>query len=304
MFKTTCFLFSVFAVLLSANLPAGDDLSAEKQRIQAVDNEYIKAFNAKDAVAATASFTDDAVYRTEDGRELKGKGDIQNALKEQFDAAGDSTLNLKVYNVEIKPDQKHATERGISIVTTDGIEEPSSYVADFEKVGEQWRVSKVVEQAQAPNTEHLNQLSWMIGEWVDQSEDASVRTTAEWALDRAFIIRKFAVSAPGRREMKGIEYIGWNPARNAISSWYFDSDGGYGGGNWHKEGNRWVEVVTGLTPKGEVAGSTLIFTPKDDNSFTWQSTNRHVAGEKLEDVPEVTITRSKGELSSAPRGQL
>ncbi len=279
---------------------ASDAPKADRLAILAVDEQYIKAFNSKDIATVIQSFAEDAVYVTDYGKTLNGRAEIERELKSQFDETGDSTLKLNVYSVVFSADRQKATERGVSIVTEDGVDEPSSYVAEFTKQQDgAWRVSRVVETAQAASATHLRRLEWMIGEWDDQSEDSDVRTNTEWALDRAFLTRRFAVSIPGQRELKGIEYIGWDPIKGEIHSWYFDSDGGYGGGRWKQEGKSWVEEVVGITPKGEATGATHVFTPKDADTFTWRSINRSVGGEKVDDIPEVTIKKMKSEQAES-----
>ncbi len=282
----------ITALIAIASAARAADVNEDSRKaIQAVDQQYIQAFNAKDAAAAVASFTDDAVYETDYGATLRGRAEIQDVLESEFAAAGNSTLKLNVYSIEFSPDKQKAVERGISIVTADEIEEPSSYQAIFEKQGDAWRVSKVIEQPEAPVTKHLKDLAWMIGKWNDESEDVSVLTKSEWALDRAFITRRFAVTTPGKRELKGIEYIGWDPERQQLFSRYFDSDGGSGMGRWRRDGKSWIEESSGTLPNGGTASATHIFTPVDSNHFTWRSIDRRVGDEKQDDIPEVTISR-------------
>jgi uncharacterized protein (TIGR02246 family) len=283
---------------------SADPTTAEKQAILDVDNQYIKAFNSDNAEAAAQLFTEDAVYYTDEGRTLRGREEIKRDLEEQFKTASGETLDLKVYSIDVAPDKTKATERGVSIVTANGIQEPSSYVAEYTRQGDKWLVSRVVEEAESPSAEHLKDLAWMIGAWKDQSEGATIRTKSEWALNRSFVTRKFAVSGNGLRDLKGLEYIGWDPLSKEIRSWYFDSQGGYGNGRWHHEGKTWVEQSSGVTPAGETASGTHIFTPRDENSFSWRSINRKIGNEAQEDIPEVIIYREKDEQSDAAKGEL
>jgi uncharacterized protein (TIGR02246 family) len=298
--------YAVVALCWCANLTASDARTADRLAILAVDDQYIKAFNAKDVAAAMQSFTDDAIYVTDFGKTLRGKAEIQSTLQSEFEDADDSTLKLNVYSLEFSPDRQKAMERGVSIVTRDDVQEPSSYVAEYTKQDGTWRVSRVVETPEAKSAEHLRRLEWMIGDWADVSEDEDVdiHVKTEWALDRAFLTRRFAVSTPGRRELKVLENIGWDPVRREIHSWYFDSDGGYGGGRWRQEGKNWVVECTGITPSGESASATHIYFPKDTNTFTWRAVNRSVGEEKQDDIPEVSIQRVKSEPADGSKGQL
>jgi uncharacterized protein (TIGR02246 family) len=286
-------------------LIAADPAAADKQAILAVDEQYVKAFNSGNIEAATKFFSENAEYFTDDGRVLRGREEIKKALTEQFKEMGDAKLNLKVYGLELSADSQSATERGISIVTTqEGIQEPSSYVAKFTRNGTQWQVNEVKEQPQAASAEHLENMAWLIGDWTDQSEDASIRMKTEWGLDRAFIVTRFAASGGKLRDLKGIQYLGWDPARQEIHSWYFDSDGGYGSGRWKREGKSWLEESSGMTPSGETASATRIYTPKDEKTFTLRVTNRQIAGKAQEDVPELTIRKNESEQSASAREHL
>ena len=286
---------------LAADTPAAD----EKKAILSVDEQYVKAFNAGDIDGAMKFFTQDAVYVTDEGQTLNGLPEIKDFFQEQFKAIKGANLKLNVYSVDFAPDKKRATERGVSIVTFEGNQEPSSYIAEFKFQDNQWLVSRVVESPESANAEHLKVLEWMIGDWSDLSEDANIRAKTEWSLDRAFITRKFDVSGTGRRTLKVIEYIGWDPVGKEIYSSYFDSEGGHGRGRWRfdSKSKSWIEDATGITPRGEVASATHIFKPRDKNSFTFTSINRRFGGEAQEDLPEVTIQRTS-EQARAAGGQL
>jgi uncharacterized protein (TIGR02246 family) len=292
------------AVFWCAALLATDAPVPDKKVIQAVDDQYVNAFNSGDIESVTKMYSDDAVYVTDEGQTLKGRNEIKKAFEQQFKEMNGAQLSLKVYSIEFSPDKQRATERGVSFVTKDDINEPSSYIAEFILKDNQWLMSKVVESPEAATAEKLEPLSWMIGEWADNSEDATIVTKNEWSLDRAFITRKFDVSGEGRRSVKGIEYIGWDAAKKEIHSWYFDSAGGHGGGRWKFDGKSWIVDAAGVTPSGEIATGTHVFTPKDKNSFTWSTIHRRVGGESEPDVPEVTIQRSTQEQASAAREKL
>jgi uncharacterized protein (TIGR02246 family) len=305
MIKATAYCTAVLLLCTARFLTAADPTAAEKQAIVALDEQYVKAFNAGNVDAAMQTFADDAEYFTDDGRTLHGKQELKQALEEQFKEKGRGQLKLNVYSIDVAADRKSAIERGVSIVTTEGVQEPSSYEAKFTRVGDQWRVSQVKESAQAPSAEHLQSLAWMIGDWTDQGDQGSIRAKTTWGLDRGFIVRRFAIAGEkGLRDLKGTEYIGWDPVHKEIHSWYFDSDGGYGSGRWKQDGNRWVVESTGITQNGETASATQTITPKNDKSFTVQATNRQIGGQPQENSPEITMQRMESAQSDAAKEPL
>jgi uncharacterized protein (TIGR02246 family) len=304
MLRQIVYCAAVVLFLCAAELKAAEP-TPEQKSIVAVDEDYVKAFNAGDAEGLASDFTNDAIYVTDEGKTLKGIDEIKTVLADQFKDQKGATLKLNVYSIEFSADKQRATERGVSTVTTaDGLDEPSTYVVEYVRQGDQWRISRVIEAPQAITADHLEPLAWMLGDWTDQSEDVDVRFNAEWSLNRGFINRKFALSGGGMRDLQGVEVIGWDPSENRIRSWYFDSDGGHGAGVWRRDGNSWIEDITGVTPKGEVATATNIFTPKDQDSFGWRTINRCVGGEPQAELPEIVIHRTTGAQLEAARGQL
>ena len=46
--------------------------------------------------------------------------------------------------------------------------------------------------------EHLQELEWLIGEWVDESDDAEVHTNCRWSENQCFLLRSFQVRIRGK----------------------------------------------------------------------------------------------------------
>jgi hypothetical protein len=135
----------------------------------------------------------------------------------------------------------------------------------------------------------------MVGSWVDEDEVATIQTDCEWTKNRNFMTRSFVVVAGDQIDMSGMQIIGWDPAAKQIRSWVFDSDGTFGEGKWSRKDNRWLIQQTGILPDGSKTSATNIITKIDDDQFTWQSTNREVAGEMLPNVEEVLVVRKLAE---------
>ena len=79
--------------------------------------------------------------------------------------------------------------------------------------------------------ERLGELEWMIGEWVNESQAAVVHTTCRWSEDGNFLLREFTMKTQGEPVLSGTQRIGWDPVRQQIRSWVFDSEGGFGQGD-------------------------------------------------------------------------
>ena len=137
----------------------------------------------------------------------------------------------------------------------------------------------------------MQDLAWLVGEWTDDSPDATVAATVTWTKNKTFLNYSFKASAPGMDDLEGTQVIGWDPAAGTIRSWMFDSDGGFGEGTWSKKDNTWIVKFSQVLPDGRKASATNIYTLVDGNTFTWKSIGRKVDGEFLPNVEEVKIVR-------------
>jgi uncharacterized protein (TIGR02246 family) len=275
------------------------DQAADEEAIRKSDEAYVEAYNKHDAKALAALWSPEAVYVDPDtGEEAVGREEIEKEFTDTFANLKDSKLEVKADTIKfLSPNV--AVESGTARIIRPK-EEPdeSNYSALFVKRDGKWLIDRVSEEetaAPAPpppsNYEHLKELEWMIGSWIDQDEDATIQTDCEWTKNQAFMNRSFAVVIGDEVDMAGMQIIGWDPVSKQIRSWIFDSDGGYSEGKWTHKGDRWLIQQAGYTPDGRKSSAVNIMTKVDDNSFTWRSTQRAVGGDILPDVAEVLIVR-------------
>lgn len=143
-----------------------------------------------------------------------------------------------------------------------------------------------------PN-EHLKPLEWLIGDWVDKDEHVANTHNIHWGTHKQFLYQKFAVKIQGKPELEGEQVIGWDPHNNRIRSWIFDSDGGFGEGVWRQVGDSWVVETSHVLSDGRLSSSINIYTPVNQDSYTWESVGREVGGEMMPNIPPVTVVRVK-----------
>jgi uncharacterized protein (TIGR02246 family) len=266
----------------------------EAAAVRKVLDAFAAAFNRGDATALAATFTTDAEYVDEGGEITLGREAIQKEVAGLFAETPDLKLALGEASVRlIRPDV--ATARGTATLTVaDGGSADGGFTAVFVRENDSWRISNLQETLPPPgpgNSEYLQELAWLVGEWVDQDEEATVRTVTAWARNRSFLTRSFSVEIDGKVDLEGTQVIGWDPAAERIRSWVFDSDGGFSEEVWTRKGNRWIITSLGVLPDGGRASAVNILTRVDENRATWQSTERDSDGEMLPDVPPVTLIR-------------
>lgn len=143
------------------------------------------------------------------------------------------------------------------------------------------------------STSPLDDLAWMVGTWIDEGEESKVVTECSWAQNGRFLKRSFSVLIDNEVTLHGDQFIGWDPIEGRLRSWTFDSEGGIGEGRWYQDGNRWLVKTTFRLATGETASATNVITYIDDDTITWQSIGREIAGELMPSIPEVTVVRQQ-----------
>jgi uncharacterized protein (TIGR02246 family) len=267
---------------------------AEAAAIQQALDAFAAAFNRADARASAARFTTAAEYTDETGEITRGRDAIQQELEALFADTPGLKLSLAEQSFRlIRPDVGMA--RGTATVSVpEGGSADGTFTAIFVKEAGDWKIDSLQEGVPPPTAaaaEELEQLGWLVGEWLDSDEDATIRTVGEWTKNRTFITRTFTVEVDGQVDLEGTQVIGWDPAAGRIRSWVFDSDGGFSEAVWTRKGDRWTITSSGVLPDGSLASEVNILTRLDDNRCTWASTERDHDGELLPDVKPVTLIR-------------
>ena len=290
------FLLGVLSLLMVP--PACVSLAAEPEadaEIKKAVSVYVEAFNKHDAKALAAMWSPEAVYINRiTGEEVVG----QKAIAEQFTTIFKERPNLKI-DVSTQSIQlvspNVAVEHGTAkLGATKAEPEEFEYTAVYVKREGKWLLDRVTDKAPEvvpTHYEQLKELEWMVGSWVDDADNARVETECKWTKNRNFLTRSFAVTVGDQIDMSGMQIIGWDAAAKQIRSWTFDSDGGFAEAVWTHKKDRWYVHNKGVLADGQKATMVNIIKPLDKDSFTWQTTERTVAGELLPNVAEVKIVR-------------
>ncbi len=257
--------------------------------------KFVDAYAARDAAAIGAMFTDDAEIFDEFGEVTLGQDAIVEMYQqvfEEFPEASISEINLnKVRHIT----DNVAIEEGRVVSSAGGGETPSTsrYVAIHVREEGVWRIDMLKNFAQEglSRSEHLERLSWLVGEWISEDEESVVHTECNWSDDGNYLLRQFTVRIAGDDVMSGVQRLGWDPVRKQIRSWTFDSQGGFVQGNWKQNNNQWIVVSNGVNSDGETASGTAIYTIIDAEMITWQYRNLVVGNEIREDIEPIVMIR-------------
>jgi uncharacterized protein (TIGR02246 family) len=271
---------------------APESQANDEQAIRKTAEAFVKAYNAADAKAIAAEFIPDGEYIDEYKNVFKGRDAIENEFAAFFESSPGNKITATVESVRFIGSNM-AIEEGFTTLDSPG-DEPavdSRYVVVHLKQDGQWRVAVARDLEAEVSTPHerLRQLEWLIGDWVDESEDATVRTSTRWSEDGNFILSDFHVEVAGRRTLDGTQRLGWDPLTKRIRSWIFDSSGGYGDGIWNRVDDKWLVRLNGVRQDGTVGSATNSYVQLDGKTIRWSSTQRIVGGEAESDFDVVMV---------------
>lgn len=269
--------------------PAATEESTIRQRLALLS----AAATEGDAARMASFWLADGTYVDEDGAETKGR----QLIEERFRAAraGDNRVKVELSPATVKvlgPDAAWV-EGTVSRQTSLGMEPSTRFTMLLSKSEGAWMVASATETAIANRSagDHLDALKWLIGTWSAQRGDGQVRMTAEWAGNRAFILCKFRAESKDGVAQADSQVIGWDPTREQIVSWHFDSTGSFGYGSWSKRGKQWVIHTEGVEQSGSRTNATNIISVEDKDKFSFQSVGRTVDGVPVPDMPTLAVQR-------------
>ena len=274
---------------------APDANNPDLTAIRATVKSYIEAYNRGDAKAVADHWSETAEWVSPSGQKIRGRALIEKALAAMFAELKGMKVELGEPTVRMVTPEVAVEEGTATVVVPGETPNASSYIAIHVKKDGQWKLDSVRETelpAEAFQCDGLDQLDWMIGEWVDNGPKSSVETTVSWSRNGAFLIAIFRVTNSDGDDLEGTQIIGWDPVARSIRSWMFDSDGGFGQGQWRQQGDRWIVSFSQTLADGSQATSTNIYQRVDDDSYLWQSIDRRLDGQALPDIKEVKVVRA------------
>jgi uncharacterized protein (TIGR02246 family) len=254
---------------------------------------YMAAYNKGDAKTLANFYAEDVDYIDKDGAEVKGRDAIQKLLADNFQANPGVKLDATIDEVKQLTPDVHVI-RGIATVTPkDGAALVTRYVAVEVKKGDRYQVSQLTETETSPPSAYsqLRALEWLVGTWEDKAGDQTIEAKINWVGDKNFLARTYKVKGTDQNETDGWEIIGWDPDRQQIRSWIFDSNGGFGESTWANDGEHWLIQASNVLPDGSHSTAEHVLTRVDDNKFTWESQNRTLNGDLQPSLDKIEVQR-------------
>ena len=260
----------------------GEQPAAIEAALRSEAEATVKAFNAADAATLANAFLEAGELVDEDGNVFMGRAEIAGLFKKFFERFPKAVLEMEVGGA--RPiGEALAVEEGVRCITADAGAAAAQmrYVAVRMKQGDRWPIVSYREFADDPAPtprEMLAAVEWLVGEWVDESDEGRTTISYRWSEDGNFIIGEYSTTIGGRSEGKSTQRIGWDPVEGELRSWTFDSDGGFAEGEWAADGAGWIIKSEATMPNGANGSATVTITPKDQDHFVVESTDRVVGG--------------------------
>jgi uncharacterized protein (TIGR02246 family) len=285
-------------ILVAHPLLAADGPAVDEKAIRGAIDAFAQTFAKGDAKALAGLFTENGEAVDPDGDAIQGREALEAHYAARFADAPGGRIETGVEAIRpLAPGIVTVSGRS-RVLASDGSEAGAArYAATLVERDGKWLVASVRELPDKPagHYEYLKQLEWLVGDWVEETEEAVVFTTVAWSENKNFLVRTFDVRVKGKDALTGSQRIGWDPLTKQIKSWVFDDRGGYGEGLWSRSGDQWVIKATGVRPDGKTATATQVLTYVDNDHLKWKSIDRTHGDEVVEEIDEVVMVRKPPE---------
>ena len=268
----------------------GDDERAIREAI----DTFARSVEKGDAKAIAGLFTEDGEAVNAEGGTIQGRSALEEHYAARIAGSPGDKLVITVEAIAfLAPGVARVTGR-TQVTPSDGsAPDGGRYAGITIQRDGRWLLASVREIPDKELTphEHLTELEWLVGDWVEETEEAVVTTSVAWADNGSFLLRSFDVRVKGKPALTGTQRIGWDPLSRQFKSWVFDTSGGYGEGLWMRQGDQWVIKATGVRPDGRVATATQVLTYLNKDSLRWKSIDRTIGSDISQDIDEIVMVR-------------
>ncbi|MFN6111114.1 MAG: SgcJ/EcaC family oxidoreductase [Planctomycetota bacterium] len=256
---------------------------------------FQKSFNEGKADEFANFFLPEGEFVDEQGAVHSGRAAIQEMMTGYFKDYPGMQLAITVDSLrQLGPDL--LIEEGTRELFAPEVEAAVAkvrYVAVRAKRDGKWMLATVREfnEAAAPTPgQQLAPLSFLVGDWVNQGVDATLKINFRWSEDGNFLIGEFENFSNGQSQGKATQRFGWDPVNQQIRSWLFEPDGAYSDGLWSPTEKGWLCKSTSVLPDGTTGSAIVEVVVEDDDHFILKGRDRVIGGSTDGDY-EVKVVR-------------
>jgi uncharacterized protein (TIGR02246 family) len=286
--------------------PASSTTAAENA-VRGTLAAYVAAYNQRDAAKLVELFTPEGTLIDPDNVATRGRDAIAEEFADAFTDRSTYTLGAKVERVRLITSDVAQAEGESRLESPQEATIANQFVVLLARQNEAWKIVEIREYPAPAESvtpyERLKELEWMVGDWLDQSEDVQVSSTVRWGQGKAYLVRDYSVQIKGEPATSGLMIIAWDSQSEQIKSWIFNADGGRGEGTWTRATeSQWVVKAQGSTGDGQPTSATQIISLVNKDAIRTSTTDRIVGGEIARDIDDVIMVR-KPPAPGATRAQ-
>ncbi len=285
--------------------PAASAMTADEKSVRDTLAAYVVTYNQKDAAKLVEFFTPDGTLIDSDNVATRGREAIAQEFAEAFAEPSTYTLEGKVERIRLITPDVAQVEGESRLVSPKEATIANRFAALLARQGDAWKLVEIREypapSASVTAYERLKELEWMVGDWVDQTEDAEIYSTVEWGQGKGYLVRKYSAQIKGEPATSGLMVIAWDPQAEQIKSWIFNADGSRGEGSWTRAAdNQWVVKAHGSTAGGRPNSATQIISLVNKAAVKTSSIDRILGGEVAGDIEDLIMVRKPPAPATAP----
>jgi uncharacterized protein (TIGR02246 family) len=279
----------------AAATPAASTTAAENS-VRETLNAYIAAYNKKDAAKLVELFTPDGTLIDSENVATRGREAIADEFAEAFDDRSNYTLQATIDRIRLITADVAQAEGVARLVAPKEATIANQFVALLARQSDAWKIAEIRDYPAPAGgvtpSERLKELEWMVGEWIDESEDAKVSSTVRWGLGKGYLVRDYSIQVKGEPETSGLMIIAWDPQVQQIKSWIFNADGSRGEGSWTRATeSQWVVKAHGSTADGQPTSATQVISLVNKDAIKTSSIDRVIGDEIASDIEDIIMVR-------------
>lgn len=264
---------------------------ADRDAIAKAARDFTNAYNAGDAKAVAALWTERGESRDTDGGTVVGRAAIEKAFAEAFKANPKAKVEVLVQSIRF-PAKDLAIEQGL-LRHSKGAEHlpyTTTYVAVHSREGGLWRIALSSETGLGQN--RLEDLDWLVGDWTGTSKDDKVKISFARDGKKAAMTASAARTAPGKEPVVANIRIALDPETSQIRSWNFEDNGAHSQAIWVRDAKGWVLDIRGVAADGAPTAERIVLQRLGPDAITWRAIDRVVNDARLPDAPPIRLTRA------------
>ena len=193
--------------------PATTETATWQQAVRAQGQALVGAYEAGDAQQLSELFWPDGEYIDSAGVVYRGRDAIQEEFAAYFAAAPTRQMEVEIDEIR-KVGTSTVFEDG-RVTVRRGESNPayfSRYMTIYVQENGAWKIASLRDLSSefASPGDRLQSLQWLVGDWIEESDDGVVEMSFYWSEDGNFLVGDYNYQVDGVVQVSGSYRIGWD----------------------------------------------------------------------------------------------